>query len=169
MEENREVSKLEGLQEIVLPVPISYTPQTIAWYILFGVVLIVVIWLGWHWYKRLAANRYRREALRVLDKIEQEAQDADKRVNALADIPGLVKQTVLAFAPREEVAAFSNASWLSFLDSTYAGSAFTSGVGQLLPQLAYQPPEALKAVSEEDVTALIALLRKWIRRHHAGI
>ena len=43
MEEKIEIAELAGLKEIALPEPFSYMPQTVAWYILFGLVLMAAI------------------------------------------------------------------------------------------------------------------------------
>lgn len=116
MSENISNPELAGLQEIALPEPISYTPQTIAWYVLFGLVLITAIWLYWRWYQRRVANRYRGEALKHLKEIELNIQDTNKRIEALMTLPVLVKQTVLAFAPRATVANLSGEAWLSLVE-----------------------------------------------------
>ncbi len=52
--------KLTELKEIILPEPVSYMPQTVAWYILFGLLLIAAVWLAVRWYRHWAANRYRK-------------------------------------------------------------------------------------------------------------
>ena len=161
--------RLAGLQELSLPGPVSYMPQTVAWYVLLALAVVALAWLIRRWRRRRLANRYRGEALGRLDEIASQVNDRDRRAAALASLPALVKQTALSFASRELVAQLSGDAWLSFLDSTYSGTAFTSGPGRLLPALAYRPPAALESVPNEQVSELIELLRQWIRRHHVRV
>ena len=161
--------KLTGLKEIVLPEPVSYVPQTTAWYILFGLIFLTGIWLARRWYRRWAANRYRKAALQRLAEIELNLSGSDSRATSISALPVLVKQTTLAFVARDKVAGLSGKVWLAFLDSTYIGRAFTEGPGKLLPELSYWPIPKLARVPDEELQALIGLLRKWIRRHRAAI
>jgi hypothetical protein len=161
--------ELTNLQEIALPEPVRYIPQTIAWYILFTVVFLVLIWIGLRWYRRYLRNRYRGEVLDRLEDIQRDLRVPAKRVKALRTIPSLIKQTTLAIASREKIAGLFGERWLSYLDSTFSGSFFTEGTGQLLPRLAYRSDEDLQKISDQEVSDLITVLKKWARRHHAGI
>ena len=67
-----ENEKLVQLQELALPEAVSYMPQTLAWYIVFGLLLLLAGWQAWRWYKRRKANRYRRAALSELFLLEQQ-------------------------------------------------------------------------------------------------
>ena len=39
------MNELEGLKEITLPNPVPYTPHTLGWYILFGLLFFLGLWL----------------------------------------------------------------------------------------------------------------------------
>ena len=155
-------TQLENLKEIPLPEPVSYVPQTMAWYILFGILIIIAALLILSVYRRSVRNRYRREALAQLDEIERSARP-------ISELPALVKRVALAMAPRETVARLSGDAWLAFLDSTWKKGEFSSGPGRLLPDLAYCKPESLPEISDRRMRELLALLRRWIRRHRARI
>ena len=146
---------MQNLHDIVLPEAASYIPQTVAWYVLFGFLLALLAWGGTFLVRRERRNRYRKIALRRLRDIEARG--------ALCELPALVKQTALSFAPRDDVASLSGDEWLRFLDETYRGDAFTRGPGRLLPVLAYGRPDT------DDVDELVALVRRWIREHHVRI
>ncbi|MBD1572003.1 DUF4381 domain-containing protein [Vibrio sp. S17_S38] len=61
---------LKGLQEVGLPEPVSWWPQTMGWKILAGVGLVLLIlWLyrrGQRWW----GDRYRREAIEVINTLD---------------------------------------------------------------------------------------------------
>lgn len=155
---------LNGLHEIELPEPPSYRPQTIGWAILLAIALVAIVILGSLCYRNWQANRYRREALHRLAELEQAAMKIETRSSALVELPLLLRQTALSAFPREEIVQLSGESWLKFLDQSYGGSAFTQGTGQLIAQLAYQPPLALDRIPNETVINLIGLVRTWIER-----
>ncbi len=157
--------EIQGIKEITLPDPVSYTPQTIGWYMLFAVLLILSVWLGYRGYRRWMANRYRTFALRRLDNIEQQLRQPDTRMNALTAIPVLIKQTALKCYRRAEIAQMSGKEWLAFLDKSYGGTGFSLGVGQLLPDLSYQASANLEGVEDLKVGELLSLIKIWIRKH----
>jgi hypothetical protein len=166
-----------NLHDIVLPEPVSWMPQTGGWLALLAIVLVVVAWAAWAGLRRRHANRYRRQALERLDRIEQALADPQARAAALTELPVLLKQTALACRPRSEVASLTGDPWLRFLDASYGGSGFTDGPGRLLPVLAYQArpgrgveesePLGVEEASEQ-IPDLLHLVRHWILRHRAS-
>jgi len=158
-------SALQNLHEILLPEPASWMPQTIGWYVVFGMILFIAGWWVYGRLRRFRKNRYRRLALAELAVIERELQQPEKRVKALAEIPVLLKGTALSAFPRSEVAALSGKNWLSFLDKTMGGKDFTEGEGRLLPELAYAPVQRIAQLSDERIGNLLQLVRRWIKRH----
>ena len=156
---------LEKLHEIVLPEPVSWMPQTIGWYVVFGLVLLLAGRWIYSRFRRFRANRYRRLALAELAHIEQELQRPEKRAEGLAKIPVLLKWTALSGFKRSEVASLNGEQWLAFLDKTMGGKDFTEGEGRLLPQLAYAPAGRIAQLPDESIGKLLQLVRGWIKRH----
>jgi Flp pilus assembly protein TadB len=164
-----------SLHDIVLPEPVSWMPQTIGWWVVLGLLLVVVAWAAWAAVRRRRANRYRRLALARLEAIERALAAPASRAGALAELAVLVKETALACRPRAEVAALSGEPWLRFLDASYGGTGFTEGPGRLLPVLAYQawPSRGVeestsRRVEEvtEQIPELLRLVHHWILRHN---
>ena len=162
-----EIPGLENLHEIVLPAPVSWMPQAIGWYIVFGLILLVTGSWVYGSLRRFRKNRYRRLALKELAVIERELKQPEKRAQALGEIPVLLKGTALSAFPRSEVADLSGERWLAFLDRTMAGKYFTEGEGRLLPELAYSPVQRAAQLSDESISDLLQLVRRWIRTHVA--
>ena len=155
--------RLTSLREIPLPEPVAYTPQTLGWYLILVVAVLALILLIMKWRRNASRNRYRSEALRILDELEQSRRP-------LSDLPVLVKRVALAFAPREKIAGLSGVPWLEFLDSTLGGTSFTAGPGRYLLTVSYEAPESVnQKLTPERRSALVKLIRRWIRRHRAGI
>jgi hypothetical protein len=158
-------SSLEKLHEILLSDPVSWMPQTVGWYAIFGLILFVAGWWVYGRLRRFRKNRYRRLALAELAFIERNLRQPEKRAKALAEIPVLLKGTALSAFPRSEVAALSGERWLSFLDKTMDGRDFTEGEGRLLPELAYAPGTRISKLPDETIDKLLRLARQWIKTH----
>ena len=160
-----DVPGLEKLHEILLPDPVGWIPQTIGWYVVFGLILVVAGWWVYGRFRRFQKNRARRFALAELAVIERELQQPEKRAKALAEIPVLVKWTALSTFQRSDVAALTGEKWLAFLDKTMGGTEFTQGVGRLLPELAYAPARRDAELPDESISNLLQLVRQWIKVH----
>ncbi len=154
---------LDKLQEISLPAPVAWTPQTIGWYVLAALAAIGLLWMLRAAYRRHAANRYRRAALAELATFRARLDGETGPSRVLADIAALLKRTALAVFPREEVAGLSGEAWLGFLDSAASSTDFSSGPGRILADLPYSP--AATAPPAGDVRELLTVSRRWIRRH----
>jgi len=74
-----------------------------------------------------------------------------------------VRRTALAAFPREHVAPLAGPAWLAFLDRSYGGQGFSLGPGRLLASAPYRRA----APDQAQLRALTALVRQWIRGHHA--
>lgn len=160
---------LPDLQDIVLPDPVSWAPQTVGWWILLGILVLLGAWWARGVLRRRRANLYRKQALARLQEIEDALAIPASRSRALTALPVLVKQTFLACRRRAEVAALSGEPWLRLLDESYGGDGFTRGPGRLLPELAYSAPAATATLRSEDLEALVHLVRQWIRGHRVRV
>lgn len=155
------MASIADLKDIPAPPPVSYMPQTVGWWVLGGVIalgLLVLAFLKWRTWMR---NRYRREAQAELAAIENAVVDPERRADALASIPVLVKRTVLAWAPRQQVAPMTGDAWLRYLDGTYDQGGFVQGPGRTLNRLAYGDG----VIGNDELASLMALLHRWIDHH----
>lgn len=161
------VEALSRLHDIVLPAPVDMTPQTIGWTVLGALLIVLLVWGTIQAIRRYRRNRYRREALTELDRLQGLSSGGDGRVAALREVPVLVKRTALCAWPRETVADLAGNEWLRFLASTGGGTAFDNGAGRLLLEADYGPPGRLAELSGEDADLLFGAARDWIRGHRA--
>ena len=156
----------DALHDIVLPESVSWMPQTIGWWILLAVALVIGLRAAFVARRRYRANRYRRLALAELEGVGAALESGMAPVDIVAAIPTLVKKTALAAWPRETVASLNGEPWLRFLDESYGGSGFTKGPGRLLSTLAYEPDGN---PASEDIHRLTSLVRDWIRGHRVRV
>jgi hypothetical protein len=149
-----------SMADIKVPPPVSYAPQTFAWWVLLGIGLTV---LGVYLYVRLQryrGNAYRRAALSELDRLAVRIRDG-KDYGQLA---ALLRRTALAKFPRREVASLYGPDWLAFLDRT-GPSNFLNGPGGAVVTAPYDGGAGLTV---DDRARLLAAVRSWIVQHRSG-
>ncbi len=154
--ENEELAKLK---EIALPEAVSYTPETLAWYILFAVIFLLLLFFLWKRYKRYKKNLYRKDALKDLSNIEKE--------KVFRELPILVKRVALVFTEREKIASLSDQKWLEFSNTSYNGKGFLSDTGKILIDLSYASSNKISKYTEDEIDALFNLITEWIKKHNA--
>jgi uncharacterized protein DUF4381 len=161
-------TSLENLFDIVAPPPVPWWPPAPGWFVVGGVLLVLVFWGARRAWGRWRAAAYRRAALAEWRQLKTRATDPGHREIALRHLPELVKRTALAAFPREAVASLSGMEWLRFLDRTGHTDAFTHGRGRLLPELAYDPRLAAR-LDNAAVEDLFRIVRRWIRGHSTAV
>ena len=75
-----------------------------------------------------------------------------------AAVSELLRRTMLAYAPRSEVAGLTGDAWLAWLDRDLQHPQFVSGPGRKLVELPYRHPEA--EIPDSDVYALVSAVRQ---------
>jgi hypothetical protein len=106
---NTAVPSIEQLKELGLPTPVSYTPQTWGWWVLLAVLVGAVLLVGARRYWQWRRDRYRREALVRL----AELQSSDDQLNALRELPELLKRVALSMPRLIPDAQLQCRSWRS--------------------------------------------------------
>lgn len=148
---------LEKLNDIVLPQPVSWLPQTWGWLALALLLLALVAFALWRRHRRHVANRYRREALAELDRLE--ATSGAMNARAVAE---LLKRVALHAWPRATTASLSGAAWLAFLNQrNFSGDS----AARFLDDLEYHGDADL---AESDAREFAAEARRWIERFHVS-
>ena len=158
---------LSQLADVVQPPPVSWMPQTVGWEVLGAVLAVLALWLAWRGARRWWRNRYRRDALAELRRLEQRWQaDAGLGPVVLAALPELIKRCALAAWPREQVAGRSGEDWAQFLQAN-AGHALNAAqaLAPLVRDVQYHDAAALRRVPRHDVKAVIEASRQWIQGH----
>jgi hypothetical protein len=148
---------LELMHELVMPAPISRMPEGPGWWILTGWLALLAAISVRALIERRRRNRYRREAMAQLDRIEADA--AGNPVAVAARVAVLLKQTALAAYPRADVAALYGEDWARFLSESASYDPVVEEASMQLASASYHP--------DADGRGLISPARRWIRVHRA--
>ncbi|MCR4538304.1 DUF4381 domain-containing protein [Pseudomonas sp. 18.1.10] len=149
---NAHVPSIEQLQELGLPAPVSYWPQTWGWGVLLGLLVLGLLVLGVRKWLHWRRNAYRREALAQLE-----------RISDLRELPALLKRVALSMPlPAQEhqrVPTLRGAEWQAFLQR-HAGAPVPEDFSEQLAQLAYGAPL--------QHPHLLAQCKAWVEQHRVA-
>jgi hypothetical protein len=161
-------ASLQNLNDIVLPASVGWWPLTMGWYVLIGLSLSLLVWFAYRFLRRWVNDRYRRAALRQLQILVEQIEDAEDRDAILRQIPILLKRCALSAYPRNQVASLTGQDWFEFLNSTTHSPFFTVNTARTLSKISYSSGE-LSTVDSQASTALFQATRQWLEKHEPSI
>lgn len=159
---------ISQLQELAVTAPpFSYLPQTWGWALLAVVLVVAGAALYWRRRTRWQHDRYRREALARLALIEQHIDDPQQRIDAVRELPELVKRVALSIPGGQSTASLRGEQWQAFLQR-HVSRPLPKDFAAQLAGLAYQPSERLARLTSSQLHELLKVCRHWIEAHHVA-
>ena len=152
---------LRGMEELILGPSPSWWPAAPGWWVLAGIVFLLLLRAVLRHLRRWFKDRYRREGLRELRHLQH------ARANSVgaAACNELLKRVALATYPRPEVASLTGSAWVAWLESSAPNFRFSRDVRQALSFGPYQP-------YTPDPSLMTSTLFKeaahWISKHRRG-
>ncbi len=144
---------IELMHDLARPEPVAWLLQTPGWWVVVGWLLALALLGVGYAYTRWRANRYRRDAVGLLEAIEPGAATAG------AAIASVLKRTALVAYPREQVASLHGAAWAAFLRASCDHDPAVETAAADLAGAAYR--------REAAGEVLIAAARRWVEVHGA--
>lgn len=149
------------LRDLHLPEAIGLWPLAPGWWVLIGLAVAGLVYLLYRRVQRWRWNAARRHALREFARLQREyEQGADPTILG-KELSELVRRSMLAYAPRGEVAGLTGDAWLQWLDRGLENAPFTAGPGKSLESLPYQRPE--KVQDEANIAGLLDAVRQRLK------
>lgn len=145
------------LRDLHLPEAVSWWPLAPGWWLVIAIAVVGIGFLIRAWLRVRARGAARRYALRQLNVIEQQYADDKDAIAFGAHLSELLRRTMLAYAPRLDVAGLSGEEWLQWLDQGLAKPLFSQGPGRQILNLPYRNPNS--QVPDSDVDRLVAAVR----------
>lgn len=145
------------LRDLHLPDPVGWWPPAPGWWVLLALAAIAAVWLTLRWLEARRRQAPRRFALRRFKALCREyAKDGDG-VRLSRELSALLRRTMLAYAPRADVAGLTGERWLEFLDRGLDRPHFRDGDGRALLDWPYRRPDT--RIDRSDVAALVDAVR----------
>lgn len=149
------------LRDIHLPAAVGWWPPAVGWWLLFGLVLVCAVWLGWRYHLQFR----QRAALRGLRAVARTLAAGGAPVDCMQRISIILRRFAMSVASDARVAGLTGEAWLGFLDSRWSREEFTNGSGRVLVFGPYARPDR---VSATDVSALNQLCMDWVQAQRSG-
>jgi len=158
-------TSLDRLHDIVAPGPVPLWPPAPGWLFLLALLSVLVFAGLVRAFAHRQRNRYRREALSRLHRLERASHGGGRTDEVLLGLSELLKRVAVTSYPRAQVAALTGDEWFAFLDRT-GRTRFAGGLGQALEQSNYGG--RVGGWDTARVRELAAEVGHWIRRHHGA-
>jgi hypothetical protein len=145
------------IRDLHLPDAIGWWPLAPGWWLVIVLIGAGLVWLLRKWIRTFAQGAARRHALRQLQAYSKEYVEHGNAVLFGTQLSELVRRTMLAYAPRGEVAGLTGEQWLAWLDRDLDRSHFLAGDGRPLIEWPYRDPDS--RFDRSDVAALVDAVR----------
>lgn len=149
------------LRGLHLPEQVGWWPLAPGWWLLIAVLVIATVLLVRAWWQHRAHSAARRRALRQLEESRSAYATHGNPVTLGAEVSELLRRTMLAYAPRAEVAGLTGDAWLAWLDRDLDEPRFRDGPGRSLLELPYRKPES--AAADVDIDGMLAAVRQRLQ------
>ena len=145
------------LRGLHLPEPVGWWPLAPGWWVLMAMLVIACGLLVRAGLRHRARSAARRKALKQLEESRSAYAYHGNPVVLGAEVSELLRRTMLAYAPRSEVAGLAGDAWLAWLDRDLGQPWFREGAGRSLLELPYLNPETTAA--DVDIDGMLAAVR----------
>lgn len=151
---------LGDFSQIVLPLDVSWIPQTLGWKALAALLLLLLIYYVWRKANKYYHNRYRREGVARL-KVVGDCDDSQTLVRELNQV---LKLVAMVAYPRTAVASLSGPAWTGFLNQQCGVPVFNTQQEKFLASGSYQQI----AIDRESAQNLVRASLAWIDIHRGA-
>jgi len=145
------------LRDLHLPDAIGLWPLAPGWWVLILIAVAVCLYFLYKLILRWRLNAARRLALHELAKLRRDYQNGADATQLSKALSELVRRSMLAYAPRAEVAGLTGETWLKWLDRGLSDAPFSSGAGRMLESLPYQRAEVVQ--DETNISGLLDVVQ----------
>ena len=135
------------LRDLHLPEAIGWWPLAPGWWVVIALLAIGAGFLIRRYWQVWARGAARRHALQALGQITADFEQHHDAVTFSANLSELLRRTMLAYAPRQDIAGLTGDQWLAWLDRDFDEPRFQTEAGRKLLELPYRRPD-------DDVTAM---------------
>ena len=144
------------LRDLHLPEAIGWWPPAPGWWLLLVLLLLGLIFALRRVLAVRARGAARRQALKELDGLTLEFEQNRDAVAFAGGLSALLRRTMLAYAPRPDVAGLTGEDWLAWLDRDFDQPRFQTAAGRKLLELPYRrPDDQIAAMELVDVVAAV--------------
>lgn len=141
------------LRDLHLPEAVGWWPLAPGWWLLIALAAAGIGYLLYKEYLKWRWNAARRVALAELARLRRDYESGADALSLSKALSELLRRSMLAYAPRGEMAGLTGNRWLEWLDRGLEEPLFTQGPGQAIEVIPYQHPD--KVSDDTDIGGMI--------------
>lgn len=145
------------IRDLHLPEAVGWWPLAPGWWVLIAIAATALFYVLRRALRVHGEGTARRHALRQLEVYSREYVQHGNGVLFGTQLSELLRRTMLAYAPRAEVAGLTGDDWLRWLDRGLDRSHFLEGDGRQLIEWPYR--QSGSDFSQSDAAALVDAVR----------
>ncbi len=147
------------LGPIFEPAPIEFQFDTLGWYVLGAILLVVVVTMVFKGIRHYLKNAYRREAQRMVQTIIKQFNN-QKDPACLNDALVVLKGVAITTYSRSQVADLHGEQWMAFLDAKGKHITFKK-YSHTIKTALYKNEIA----NESEAIGVLRMALKWVKVH----
>lgn len=152
---------IPALEQFIEPTPIRFTPDAPGWYVVGGVLLVVLLCVAFFIYRHYRKNLYRRVALRWLEQEEKRFSNNREYVRMVYAADMLAKRISIQVYGRENTASLQGAEWIDHLNKTSPLVSFSTADERVIRTVYESEPQ----VNEQEASEFLSKIKRWIKKH----
>lgn len=138
--------------QIYEPDAIPFTFETIGWKICLGLLILLLSYFIFLFYRYYAAQAYKRNAIKALQHLDKQE---------ITSVFVLLKQVAIHTYGRDKIASLYGDDWFSFLDSSSSMQPFFNPNKNIFKKALYQNEK----MDQLDWNQLLSHSKRWIKHH----
>lgn len=146
------------LRDLHLPEAIGWWPLAPGWWVVIALAFAACVYLLRLYLHKRSRGAARRHALIQLALLTADFEQHGDVVAFSSEMSELLRRTMLAYAPRKEVAGLTGEEWLAWLDRDLDQPRFQGDTGRKLLELPYR--RSGDDLSALDLVDLVAAVRQ---------
>ena len=154
------------IRDLHLPDAVGWWPLAPGWWAVIALATIGLLWLLRVYLAHRRRGAARRFALRQLEALSSAYAKDGNAVALGSAVSELLRRTMLAYAPRADVAGLTGEEWLEWLDRDLDRSHFVEGDGRPVIEWPYRSVDT--EIDRSDVAAFIDAIRLRIETPVGG-
>jgi hypothetical protein len=154
------------LRGLHLPEAIGWWPLAPGWWIIIALAIFGLVWSLRRLTQRRRESAARRYAIRRLEQSTTAFAEHGNPVLLGSEVSEILRRTMLAYAPRSDVAGLSGEAWLDWLDRDLPEPRFLKGPGRSLLDLPYRNPETI--AESVDIGGMLVAVHERLRTPVGG-
>ncbi len=158
---------IPSLGQFIEPAPVSFSLNAPGWNVVAVTLILSLLTTGIGIIIHYRKNRYRRKALKQINKEQQRLATEKKYIELLYVTNSIIKKITIRQHGRQQVASLQSKEWLDFLNNQCNKVIFNTTDKNLLTHLYLvdnnQP-------DEKETMDFVSKAKQWIKQHrHAPI